>query len=198
MSADEDQNEKIRVRFSHLGLVVSDIEMMEDFYTRVVGFEKTDSGTASQGITMTFMTLDPSEHHQVFLVEGKPDDLPSNKLIPDGPPVLHHLSFRLDSLSDLQKMYKRLKPEVKDDPRTVTHGVCWAMYAKDPEGNAIEFFADTPWYVHQPFLKPMDFNIDSDTLFAETEALLRNAPGFQPLDDFHKNLEKRIPAKEQA
>jgi catechol 2,3-dioxygenase len=198
MSADEDQNEKIRVRFSHLGLVVSDIEMMEDFYTRVVGFEKTDSGTASQGITMTFMTLDPSEHHQVFLVEGRPDDLPSNKLIPDGPPVLHHLSFRLDSLSDLQKMYKRLKPEVKDDPRTVTHGVCWAMYAKDPEGNAIEFFADTPWYVHQPFLKPMDFNIDSDTLFAETEALLRNAPGFQPLDDFHKNLEKRIPAKEQA
>jgi len=198
MSADEDQNEKIRVRFSHLGLVVSDIEMMEDFYTRVVGFEKTDSGTASQGITMTFMTLDPSEHHQVFLVEGRPDDLPSNKLIPDGPPVLHHLSFGLDSLSDLQKMYKRLKPEVKDDPRTVTHGVCWAMYAKDPEGNAIEFFADTPWYVHQPFLKPMDFNIDSDTLFAETEALLRNAPGFQPLDDFHKNLEKRIPAKEQA
>ena len=198
MSADEDQNEKIRVRFSHLGLVVSDIEMMEDFYTRVVGFEKTDSGTASQGITMTFMTLDPSEHHQVFLVEGRPDDLPSNKLIPDGPPVLHHLSFRLDSLSDLQKMYKRLKPEVKDDPRTVTHGVCWAMYAKDPEGNAIEFFADTPWYVHQPFLKPMDFNIDSDTLFAETEALLRNAPGFQPLDDFHKNLEKRVPAKEQA
>jgi catechol 2,3-dioxygenase len=198
MSADEDQNEKIRVRFSHLGLVVSDIEMMEDFYTRVVGFEKTDSGTASQGITMTFMTLDPSEHHQVFLVEGKPDDLPSNKLIPNGPPVLHHLSFRLDSLSDLQKMYKRLKPEVKDDPRTVTHGVCWAMYAKDPEGNAIEFFADTPWYVHQPFLKPMDFNIDSDTLFAETEALLRNAPGFQPLDDFHKNLEKRVPAKEQA
>ena len=198
MSADEDQNEKIRVRFSHLGLVVSDIEMMEDFYTRVVGFEKTDSGTASQGITMTFMTLDPSEHHQVFLVEGRPDDLPSNKLIPDGPPVLHHLSFGLDSLSDLQKMYKRLKPEVKDDPRTVTHGVCWAMYAKDPEGNAIEFFADTPWYVHQPFLKPMDFNIDSDALFAETEALLRNAPGFQPLDDFHKNLEKRVPAKEQA
>jgi len=91
-----------------------------------------------------------------------------------------------------------LQPEVKVAPWTVTHSVCWAMYAKDPKGNAIEFFSDTPWYGHQPFLKPMDFNIDSDTLFAETEALLRNAPGFQPLDDFHKNLEKRIPAKEQA
>ena len=116
MSDEIDPNEKIRVRFNHLGLVVSDIKMMEDFYTRVVGFEKTDSGTASQGVTMTFMTLDPSEHHQVFLVEGKPDERPSNTLIPDGPPVLHHLSFRLELLGDLRKMYKRLKPEVKDDP----------------------------------------------------------------------------------
>ena len=56
MSEQTDPSDKIRVRFSHLGLVVSDIKMMEDFYTRVVGFEKTDSGTASQGVTMTFMT----------------------------------------------------------------------------------------------------------------------------------------------
>jgi catechol-2,3-dioxygenase len=91
-----------------------------------------------------------------------------------------------------------LQPEVKVAPWTVTHSVCWAMYAKDPKGNAIEFFSDTPWYGHQPFLKPMDFNIDSDTLFAETEVLLRDAPGFQQLDDFHKNLDKRIPKKEQA
>ena len=198
MSEQTDPSDKIRVRFSHLGLVVSDIKMMEDFYTRVVRFEKTDSGTASQGVKMTFMTMDPSEHHQVFLVEGKPDELPSNTLIPDGPPVLHHLSFRVESLDDLRKMYKRLKPEVKDDPWTVTHGVCWAMYAKDPEGNAIEFFADTPWYVHQPYLKPMDFNIDTDTLFADTEALLRDAPGFRPLADFHRDLETRVPAKENA
>ena len=29
---------KIRARFSHMGLVVKDIEMMEDFYTNVIGF----------------------------------------------------------------------------------------------------------------------------------------------------------------
>ena len=198
MADENDPGDKIRVRFSHLGLVVNDIEMMEDFYTRVIGFEKTDSGTASQDVTMTFMTLDPSEHHQVFLVEGKPDRLPTNTLIPDGPPVLHHLSFRVDSLGDLRKMYQRLCREVKDDPWTVTHGVCWAMYAKDPEGNAIEFFADTPWYVHQPFLKPLDFNIDTDTLFVDTKALLEDAPGFQPLEDFHRNLKARVPTKEDA
>ena len=93
-------DKKINVRFSHLGLVVSDIEMMEDFYTRVIGFERTDGGMTGQGVIMTFMTLDPSEHHQVFLVEGKPDEeLPSNKIIPNGPPVLHHLSSQWLDLS---------------------------------------------------------------------------------------------------
>ena len=192
-------DKKINVRFSHLGLVVSDIEMMEDFYTRVIGFERTDGGMTGQGVIMTFMTLDPSEHHQVFLVEGKPDEeLPSNKIIPNGPPVLHHLSFRVDSLPDLQTMYRRLKSESVRDIWTVTHGVCWAMYSKDPEGNAIEFFADTPWYVHQPYLKPMDFNISEDELFSETEELIRNESGFQPLEEFYGDLKQRVPEKQNA
>ena len=70
---------KIRAHFSHMGLVVRDIGMMEDFYTRVIGFERTDGGKTGQGVTMIFMTLDPSEHHQVFLVEGRPDELPTNR-----------------------------------------------------------------------------------------------------------------------
>jgi catechol 2,3-dioxygenase len=195
MSDKSSGSEKIRVRFSHLGLVVSDIEMMEDFYTRVIGFERTDGGMTGQGVVMIFMTLDSSEHHQVFLVEGKPDGIPGNTIIPDGPPVLHHLSFRVDSLSDLQEMYKRLQTESDREIRTVTHGVCWAMYSTDPEGNNIEFFADTPWYVHQPYLKPMDFNIPEDNLYAQTEALLSTESGFQPIDDFYGDLKTRVPEK---
>ena len=77
-------------------LSASNIEMMEDFYTRVLGFELTDKGVTGSGATMAFMTLDPEEHHQVFLVDGKPDgDLPSNRFMPGIGPVLHHLSFRL-------------------------------------------------------------------------------------------------------
>ena len=64
------------MKFSHLGLVVKDLPMMEEFYTRVLGFELTDKGTTGQGVTMAFMTLDPDEHHQVFLVDGRPDNMP--------------------------------------------------------------------------------------------------------------------------
>ena len=36
MSTKTAQDDKIRARFSHMGLVVKDIEMMEDFYTNTI------------------------------------------------------------------------------------------------------------------------------------------------------------------
>ena len=191
-------NAPINVHFSHMGLVVKDIEMMEDFYTRVVGFKRTDGGRTGQGVTMIFMTLDPREHHQVFLVEGRPDNLPTNTIIPGGGAVLHHMAFRVESLADLQRMYRRMSAESDRKIMTGSHGVCWTMYTTDPEGNAIEFFADSPWYIHQPFLKPMDFNRDTDELMAETEAMCRAAPGFKSYDQFYDDLEKTVPARADA
>lgn len=183
-----------RMSFSHLGLVVSDIEMMEAFYTGVLGFELTDKGVTGQGATMAFMTLDPAEHHQVFLVDGRPDELPSNTVIPGAGPVLHHLSFRLGSLADLRVMHDRLRCGSDRHVRTVTHGLCWAIYTSDPEGNQLEFFADTPWYIYQPFLEPIDLARPDDELMAETEEMCRNAPGFKPYAEFHGDLARRVPA----
>lgn len=184
-----------RMRFSHLGLVVSDIDMMQDFYTGVLGFELTDKGVTSQGATMAFMTLDPVEHHQVFLVDGKPDALPSNTVIPNAGPVLHHLSFRLDSLTDLRAMHDRLASHSDRHIRAVSHGVCWAIYTSDPEGNELEFFADSPWYIHQPVLKPIDLSRTDDELMAETEEMCRAAPGFKPYAEFYDDLERRVPPR---
>ncbi len=164
-----------------MGLVVKDIAMMEDFYTNVIGFERTDGGMTGQGVTMIFMTLDPEEHHQVFLVEGRPDDMPTNTIVPGAGGAIHHLAFRLESLADLREMYQRISSVSDRNIMTATHGVCWTMYTTDPEGNGIEFFADSPWYVTQPFLKPMDFNIDEDELMEVTEKMCREAPGFMPI-----------------
>lgn len=181
------------MKFSHLGLVVKDIGMMEDFYTRVLGFALTDKGTTGIGATMAFMTLDPDEHHQVFLVDGRPDDLPENTMIPGSGPVLHHLSFRLGSLGDLRAMYQRLIAESDRSIKTVTHGVCWAMYTSDPEGNDLEFFADTPWYCYQPFMKPLDFHMPEEELRAQTLEMMQDHPGFKSYADFHKELGERVP-----
>lgn len=182
------------MKFSHLGLVVKDLPMMQDFYTGVLGFTLTDKGTSGIGATMAFMTLDPDEHHQVFLVDGRPDeDLPSNTIIAGSSPILHHLSFRLGSLGDLRTMYERIAAESDRAIKTVTHGICWAMYTSDPEGNELEFFADSPWYCLQPFLKPLDFRMPEDDLFRQTESLVRAAPGFRPYADFNAELEQLVP-----
>ena len=196
MSTKSAQDGKIRARFSHMGLVVKDIEMMEDFYTNVVGFERTDGGMTGQGVVMIFMTLDPEEHHQIFLVEGRPDDMPTNTIVPDAGGAIHHLAFRLESLADLRTMYQRISNVSDRKIMTASHGVCWTMYTTDPEGNGIEFFADSPWYVMQPFLKPMDFNIEEKELMAITEKMCREAPGFMPISEFYKDLNKRVPARE--
>ena len=195
MSASGTADMAPRMKFSHLGLVVSDLEAMQDFYTRVLGFELTDKGTTGSGATMAFMTLDPEEHHQVFLVDGKPDgELPANRFMPGTGPVLHHLSFRLASLKELRRMFDRLGAESDRKIDTVTHGVCWALYTTDPEGNSLEFFADTPWYIEQPFLKPIDFSKSDDVLLSETEEMCRAAPGFRSHADFNAELARRVPA----
>ncbi|MDE0335785.1 MAG: VOC family protein [Defluviicoccus sp.] len=194
MSAGQAIDKAPRMKFSHLGLVVSDLEAMQDFYTRVLGFELTDKGTTGSGATMAFLTLDPAEHHQVFLVDGKPDgELPANRFMPGTGPVLHHLSFRLASLQQLRRMFDRLGAESDRKIDTVTHGVCWALYTTDPEGNSLEFFADTPWYIEQPFLKPIDFSKSDDVLFSETEEMCRAAPGFRAHADFNAELARRVP-----
>ena len=195
MSAGQAIDKAPRMKFSHLGLVVSDLEAMQDFYTRVLGFELTDKGTTGSGATMAFLTLDPAEHHQVFLVDGKPDgELPANRFMPGTGPVLHHLSFRLASLQQLRRMFDRLGAESDRKIDTVTHGVCWALYTTDPEGNSLEFFADTPWYIELPFLRPIDFSKSDDVLFSETEEMCRAAPGFRAHADFNAELARRVPA----
>jgi catechol 2,3-dioxygenase len=197
MSTKSAQDGKIRARFSHMGLVVKDIEMMENFYTNIIGFERTDGGMTGAGVVMIFMTLDPEEHHQIFLVEGRPDDMPTNTIVPGAGGAIHHLAFRLESLADLRTMYQRISAVSDRKIMTASHGVCWTMYTTDPEGNGIEFFADSPWYVTQPFLKPMDFNIEEEELMGITEKMCREAPGFMPIGEFYEDLNKRVPAREK-
>ncbi|GEM_PF-3257731 len=52
MSTDLTSDNKIRARYSHMGLVVKDIDMIVDFYTRVIGFERTDTRNRAELIVL--------------------------------------------------------------------------------------------------------------------------------------------------
>lgn len=183
-----------KIQFSHFGINVRDLDRMEDFYTKVVGFTVTDRGTVdSLGISLVFMSMDPMEHHQFVICTGDPDDLGSNSKGAFFAGPINQLSFRLESLDDLRIMYNRLAEQADPEKLLVgTHGIAWSVYAHDPEGNTLEFFVDTPWFIDQPFLEPFDLSKSDDQIISETEALCREAPGFQPYGSWRDGLAKEL------
>lgn len=183
-----------KIQFSHFGINVRDLDKMEEFYTKVVGFTVTDRGSVdSLGISLVFMSMDPIEHHQFVICTGNPDNLGRNPAGAFFGGPINQLSFRLESLDDLRIMYNRLAARTDPDKLLVgTHGIAWSVYAHDPEGNTLEFFVDTPWFIDQPFLEPFDLSKSDDDIMAETEALCRAAPGFQPYGAWRDGLAKEL------
>ena len=176
-----------------MGMFVADLARMRDFYTRVLGFTVTDSGAMevmgemrAQRIEFVFLSRDPKEHHQIVLASGKPEGLPFNPI--------NQISFRMAEFSGLREMYRRVVKEKVKELYPASHGNALSVYFHDPEGNRIELFVDTPWYVQQPLRVPMDMELSDDELWkwAETEA--RKQPGFQPVEKWRAEMARRMNA----
>lgn len=188
MNAPTDTPSKPRVQFSHLGVNCQDLAVMERFYTQVLGFTVTDRGAiANLGLDLVFMSMDPVEHHQLVLCSGRPEALPP---APHGPffkGVINQISFRVAALADLRLLRDRLTQEGHDF-MIGTHGIAWTVYTKDPEGNTVELFVDTPWFVPQPFLEPFDLDLPDDDIYRQTEALCRRSPQFREATDWRAQM----------
>ena len=169
--------------FSHLGFHVYDLARMEDFYTRVLGFAVTDRGVG-RGADLVFLSRDPREHHQIVLASGRTGD--------PGERTLNQISFRLGSLADLRAMHDRVgaEPEV-GDINPINHGTAWSVYFRDPEGNRIELFVDSPWYVSQPVIDPLDLSLSDNDILRLTRERYGGEKEFQPVErwraDFSRN-----------
>ena len=66
----------------------------------------------------------------------------------------------------------------------ITHGNAISVYFKDPEGNGIEVFCDTPWHVEQPQVAGWDPTRSDDEVLSDVEAAYRDKPGFGPMDEY--------------
>lgn len=154
----------------HVGLYVTDIDRMLEFYQRVFGFAITDRNN-NEKRSIVFLTADPTSHHQLVLVTGRPESEQH---------LMNQLSFRLKTLGELRRLYKRLVDDGVPDLEPLTHGIAWSVYFPDPDGNRVEAYVDTPWYITQPHRTTIDLLDSQEDIYARTEALCRNAPGFKP------------------
>jgi catechol 2,3-dioxygenase-like lactoylglutathione lyase family enzyme len=168
--------------FSHMGIYVTDPARMEDFYTRVLGFAVTDRGLLGS-VSLIFLSRDPRDHHQIVLAAGRP---------PGGFNPINQISFRMADFAGLREMHRRLNAEGVGELAPVSHGNALSVYFKDPEGNRIELFVDTPWYVEQPVRVPLDMKLSDAELWAWAERDARSRPGFKPAEEWRAALRDRL------
>jgi catechol-2,3-dioxygenase len=175
------------IAFSHVGIHVTDLEVMERFYTRLIGLAVTDRGrleTPRGPVDLVFLSGDPDEHHQLVLCSGRPPDVAFN--------VINQLSFRVSGVPALRALHERLRTEPVTEIAPVTHGNAVSVYFRDPEGNRVEFFCDTPWYVTQPVREPVDLSLSDEALMRMLEARAREMPGFKPRSEWRAAMARRL------
>lgn len=173
--------------FSHFGLFVTDLAVMEDFYSRVLEFTVTDRGRLerpSGAVELVFFSRDPDEHHQIVMAGGRPGDVGFN--------VINQISLKADSLATLKLMHARLQAEAVREIAPVTHGNALSIYARDPEGNRLELYLDLPWYVTQPVALPVDLSADEARIMADAESHARSLPGFMPRAQWRAEMAMRM------
>lgn len=180
-------NSRPGLSISHLGIFVADLARMEDFYARFLGFTVTDRGQLDGPhgpIDLVFLSRDPGEHHQIALVGGRPAEVNFN--------VINQISLKADSLATLMEFHRRLAGEKVTEVRPITHGNALSVYFRDPEGNRIELFIDTPWYVDQPMRVPAPFELGEAELMIWAEKHARSLPGFRPREEWRAEMVKRM------
>lgn len=172
-------------QLTHFALFVQDLPKMEAFYTQVMGMTVTDRGQArSAPVQMVFLSSDPAEHHQFVLVSGRPDDVNFS--------LNQQMSFLVDSLDELRDMRDRVTDAGIKITQCVTHGNAWSIYFNDPEGNRIENYVHTPWYIPQPHSAPLDLDRSNAEIMAYTEAHCREYPGFLTRADRERQMAERM------
>ncbi len=175
---------RVPLSISHIGLYVHDLARMEDFYARVLGFTITDRGKV-RGADIVFTSWDPKDHHQVALISGRPKELAYNHI--------NQISFRVACVEDLQAIWQRVRDEPGvHDLRPIDHGNAWSLYFRDPEGNRLEVFCDTDWYISQPCLEELDLSQPAAQIRAKSEAFCRTAPGFKPIAEYRAELAEKM------
>jgi catechol-2,3-dioxygenase len=170
--------------FSHVGFYVHDIERMAAFYKDVMGFFETDRGLLG-AVRLVFLSRNPDEHHQIVLASGRPAEPVFN--------VINQISLRVPDLATLRVVRDNVVAEPGvTDLVCATHGNAVSIYFRDPEGNRLEVFMDTPWYCEQPLREPIDLDQPDGAVMAQAEALARSRPRFRARAEWRAELAQRM------
>ena len=175
----------IHAKLTHMGIHVRDLDRMVGFYSEVLGLMVADRGPGRSPRQRTGV----HDRRSALPSPGGAGDRPSGhrRLQPDQPGLVHRRRARRAARSP------RPRPDPgRTDMRCVSHGNAWSIYFRDPEGNTLEAYLDTPFHVPQPYGEALDLDKPDETILHETEAACRAAPGFMPREDYMRQVAARL------
>jgi catechol 2,3-dioxygenase-like lactoylglutathione lyase family enzyme len=162
------------VTLRHVGMYVTDIDAILNFYTGVLGFTVSDRGPFRDE-EIAFLTRDPEEHHEIVVMSGRPAGSFG---------TINQISFRADAFADLRATHDLLTGAGIEKIDPVDHGNALSVYFWDPEENRIEIYIPTPWYVAQPNRTVLDFSLSDEEILVANEAKCRADPSFRLASDW--------------
>lgn len=174
------------MQLAHVGIWVQDFERMKAFYMRMFGFAVADEGLLHGG-RYAFLSGNPRDHHQIVIAEGRRPETEQT--------TVNQISFRCETLAQLRQVHAAVSDDEDVQQAYATdHGNAWSVYFLDPEGNRLEAFMDTPWYIAQPHRHELDLTQPDDAIYARSEAHAKADPTFRPIEDWRAQFAEKLKA----
>lgn len=165
-------------RLGHVNLFVSSYERAADFYHRIVGLEEV----YRQPDNRASFVSNGNTYHDFGLTDVTSHYAPKHQR-----PGLNHIAFEVETEADLVDGYNRSVAAGVDYYSIQDHDVAHSLYKFDPEGNAVELYADvvTDWRTarHGVFEKVKPQWIPGVTNPASTEAHYPRNPPIRVVSD---------------
>src|SRR5215468_1255207 len=131
----------------HIGLRATNPAASAEFYRDVLGMEVVGGSTPDHPLGATaFLTSRPNEEsHEIALFAN---------------PAFAHIAFKVSSLAEFRSVHARVAERNIPIKFLSNHGVSFAFYFDDPDGNMIEVYWPTGdlgrWL--EPLMEPLDLS----------------------------------------
>src|SRR5262245_47261146 len=140
---------------SHVGLRATDPAASAEFYKDVLGMEIVGGSAPDHPLGATaFLSSRPDEESHEIALFANPD--------------FAHIAFKVSSLAEFRSFHARVVQKKIPIKFVFNHGVSFAFYFDDADGNMIEVYwptGDLSW--RQPYAEPLDLSQPDEALLGK-------------------------------
>lgn len=118
------------MKLGHVHIKVRDIEKSKEYYIDILGMHLVEEIKGQ----FAFLSFDSAHHDLALQQSGNISGSHSES-------VLYHIAFEVQDVASLKNVKSKLESNGYK-VSAVDHGISWALYTYDPDGNGVEIYMD--------------------------------------------------------